>query len=66
MADGAPNLPVLVFAPFGKDASLIERVLAQSSVTDRSLSIGDATARLDLRDAGAAVVTEEVLAKRDY
>ena len=26
------NLPVLVFAPFGKDAALIERVLHQSSI----------------------------------
>src|SRR5579872_5462617 len=58
---GTDALPVLVFAPFGKDASLIDRVLRQSSVTvqvcpqmqDLENSICD--------EAGAAIITEEVL-----
>ena len=62
MADSCnANLPVLVFAPFGKDASLVERVLRQSSVNVRSSStIGDFASSI-CDDAGAAVITEEVL-----
>ena len=33
MPDTLTDLRVLVFAPFGKDAALIERVLAQSAIT---------------------------------
>ena len=55
------NLPVLVFAPFGKDASLVERVLGQSSVNVRSFSTIEDFARSICDDAGAAVITEEVL-----
>jgi len=55
------NLPVLVFAPFGKDAALIERVLQQSSVSITSLSTVEAFSAAISEDAGAAVITEEVL-----
>jgi signal transduction histidine kinase len=62
MADACnANLPVLVFAPFGKDASLVERVLRQSSVNVRSFSTIEDFARSICDDAGAAVITEEVL-----
>ncbi len=55
------DLPVLVFAPFGKDGQLIERVLRQSGVTVRSLvSLPELEAAVR-EDAGAAVITEEVL-----
>lgn len=55
------DLQVLVFAPFGKDAALIERVLAQSSIP-----ISPQPTLRHLEDAisehaGAAIITEEVL-----
>lgn len=55
------DLPVLVFAPFGKDAVLIERVLRQSGVTIRQLATLDELEAAISEDAGAAVITEEVL-----
>src|SRR5579864_8797460 len=55
------DLPVLVFAPFGKDGQLIERVLRQSGVTVRSLaSLRELEASVR-EDAGAAIITEEIL-----
>jgi len=55
------NLPVLVFAPFGKDAALVERVLRHSSIDVRSFSTIDEFGKSICDDAGAAVITEEVL-----
>ncbi|HTZ83251.1 MAG TPA: sensor histidine kinase [Candidatus Acidoferrales bacterium] len=55
------GLSVLVFAPFGKDASLIERVLRQSSVSVHiCIQIQDLEGSV-CEHAGAAVITEEVL-----
>ena len=57
----ATDLPVLVFAPFGKDGALIERVLRQSSVAIRSFSgLQEFGVALN-EDAAAAIITEEVL-----
>jgi signal transduction histidine kinase len=55
------DLPVLVFAPFGKDAALIERVLRQSAVTIQTLSVLSELEAAISEDAGAAIITEEVL-----
>jgi signal transduction histidine kinase len=55
------NLPVLVFAPFGKDAALVQRVLHQSSINVRSFSTIEDFGNSVSDDAGAAVITEEVL-----
>lgn len=57
----ASDIPVLVFAPFGKDASLIERVLEQSGFRVRSVpSIGQLCSAI-CEDSGAAILPEEVL-----
>ena len=57
----AAELPVLVFAPFGKDATLIERVLVQSGFEVHLLStLNDLEDQIS-EDAGAAIITEEVL-----
>ncbi len=55
------DLPVLVFAPFGKDAVLIERVLQQSAITIRSFSELKELEAGITEDAGAVILTEEVL-----
>jgi len=55
------NLPVLVFAPFGKDAALIERVLRQSVVDITAFADLEAFVKAISEDAGAAIITEEVL-----
>lgn len=55
------DLPVLVFAPFGKDAVLIERVLRQLTVTIRTYSELKELESAINEDAGAAIITEEVL-----
>src|ERR1700758_5497946 len=55
------SLPILVFAPFGKDAALIESVLRQSNVSTRPLAQFDDLERSISEDAGAAIITEEVL-----
>ena len=55
------DLPVLIFAPFGKDATLIERVLLQSAVMVRTLLDMHELETAICEDAGAAIVTEEVL-----
>lgn len=52
---------VLVFAPFGKDAVLIERVLQQSEVAVTPMSTAEELANAMSEDAGAAIITEEVL-----
>lgn len=61
----ASELPVLVFAPFGKDAALIERVLSQSAIPVRILSSLAGLEKSICEDAGAAIVTEEVLQSGD-
>src|SRR5215472_13893291 len=55
------NLPVLVFAPFGKDATLIERVLRQSAINVTAFADLEAFVKAISEDAGAAIITEEVL-----
>jgi signal transduction histidine kinase len=50
-----------VFAPFGKDAALIERVLAQSAITICTLPTFQQLKHAICENAGAAIVTEEVL-----
>ena len=57
----ASNLPVLVFAPFGKDGALIERVLNTSSVHVLPFSNAEEFSAALGEHAGAAVITEEVL-----
>lgn len=57
----ASDLPVLIFAPFGKDAALIERVLRQSGVTVRLLSELKELVDAICEEVGAAIITEEVL-----
>src|SRR3954465_3931026 len=55
------DLAVLVLAPFGKDAALIERVLLQSAIPTRAVtSVQDLGAAIS-EDAGAAIIPEEVL-----
>src|SRR5579859_973125 len=55
------DLPVLVFAPFGKDATLIARVLLQSNFKIRTLPTLDELQSAICEDSGAAIITEEVL-----
>jgi signal transduction histidine kinase len=55
------GIPVLVFAPFGKDSVLIERVLTQSAITIRSVKTLQELASAISEDAGVAIVAEEVL-----
>jgi signal transduction histidine kinase len=55
------DLRVLVFAPFGKDAALIEQVLTQSAVTISNLSSVQELEGAISEFAGAAIITEEVL-----
>jgi signal transduction histidine kinase len=56
-----PDLPVLVFAPFGKDASLIDRVLRQSAIKIHTLATLQELQDAINEDAGVAIITEEVL-----
>jgi len=59
MTDVSVNsLPVLVFAPFGKDAALIERVLRESAVVIRTLSNLHELQNEIGEDAGAAIIPE--------
>ena len=60
----SPNLPVLVFAPFGKDASLVERVLRQSSIDVRAFQRLEDFGSSITDEAGAAIITEEMLQNR--
>jgi signal transduction histidine kinase len=57
----ANGMPVLVYAPFGKDAALIEKVLAQSGVSICAVPTVEELASAICEDAGAAIVAEEVL-----
>jgi len=57
----ATTPPVLVFAPFGKDAALIERVLRQSLVNIMLAPTLETLVSSMREDAGAAIITEEVL-----
>jgi len=55
------DLAVLVLAPFGKDAALIERVLLQSAIPTRVVtSVQDLGVAIS-EEAGAAIIPEEVL-----
>jgi len=55
------DLRVLVFAPFGKDAVLIERVLVQSGMAICAVPSAMALAEAIPEQGGAAIITEEVL-----
>jgi len=55
------DLPVLIFAPFGKDAALIARVLRQSAIAVRALDSLQELASSINENAGAAIITEEIL-----
>lgn len=55
------DLLVLVFAPFGKDSILIEKVLQQSGIPVRVCADVRGFIASISEDAGAAIVTEEVL-----
>jgi signal transduction histidine kinase len=52
---------VLIFAPFGKDGVLIEKILQQSGVTARVVAEATTMAEAIETGAGAAIVTEEAL-----
>ena len=58
------DLRVLIFAPFGKDASLIDTVLRETKI--ESLAVPSPAALADAlnQGAGAAIVTEEVLQQK--
>src|SRR5579864_3724185 len=62
MAESHPfDIPVLVFAPFGKDAALIEKVLLQSGFRVQTLPTIEQLCAAISEDAGAVILTEEVL-----
>lgn len=61
MPDLMSDLEVIVFAPFGKDAALIESVLAQSAISIRTLPTLRELECAISEHAGAAIITEEVL-----
>ena len=61
----SPNLPVLVFAPFGKDAALVERVLRRSSINVHAFQTLEEFGASISDEAGAAVITEEVLQSKE-
>jgi signal transduction histidine kinase len=52
---------VLIFAPFGKDAALVEKVLQHSGITSEVAPTAADLARSISSGAGAALVTEEAL-----
>ncbi len=55
------DLDVLIFAPFGKDAQLIENVLRQSGISVRVVSAAAEMTASIPRKAGVAIVAEEAL-----
>ncbi len=55
------ELPVLIFAPFGKDAQLIEKVLRPSEVSIRTCATLSDLETGICEDSSAAIITEEVL-----
>lgn len=62
MNEGCINqMPVLVFAPFGKDSALIEKVLRQSAIAIRAFSSLKELETSINEDAGAAIIAEEAL-----
>ena len=62
MTEVGKNDPaVLIFAPFGKDAALIERSLHSPGVTTRILSRLDDLQEAICEEAGVAIIAEEVL-----
>lgn len=66
MISECPNdLLVLIFAPFGKDSTLIERVLQQSGFAVRVCLTAACFVDAVGESAGAAIVTEEVLQSED-
>jgi signal transduction histidine kinase len=52
---------VLIFAPFGKDGALIEKILRQSGVASSVIPEAAAVAESIENGVGAAIVTEEAL-----
>ena len=57
----AIDLTVSICAPFGKDAALIERVLAQAGVKTQAVTSAMELERSIADKVGAAIITEEVL-----
>ena len=55
------EIPVLIFAPFGKDAVLIEKVLLQSGFRVQTLPTIEQLCATISEDAGGVILTEEVL-----
>ena len=55
------DLRVLIFTPFGKDAALIEKVLTSCSIPVDVCAGPAALVAAICEDAGAAIITEEVL-----
>jgi signal transduction histidine kinase len=55
------NPPVLVYAPFGKDAALIESLFRNANIAARLLGRFEDLEKSISEDAGAAIMTEEVL-----
>ena len=55
------DLRVLILAPFGKDATLIETVLRECGISAYTIPSTLALAAAIVEGAGAAIVTEEVL-----
>src|SRR5579864_5992416 len=55
------DLLVLIFAPFGKDATLIARVLRQSAMNICAVESLQELESLISENAGAAIISEEVL-----
>src|SRR5579863_6427735 len=55
------DMPVLIFAPFGKDAALISRVLRRSALSVSACGTLEELGGAISEHAGAAIITEEVL-----
>jgi len=55
------EIPVLIFAPFGKDAVLIEKVLLQSGFRVQTLPTIEQLCAAISEHAGGVILTEEVL-----
>jgi len=55
------DLTVLVFAPFGKDSTLIERVLQQSGINACAIPSFKELIRAVPENGGAVIISEEVL-----
>ena len=55
------DLDIVILAPFGKDAALIEKLLRQSGIQVRIVGEADDLISTVPEDAGAAIVAEEAL-----